>query len=851
MNLAPYRPKSLDELNQAYDKAKEAERASRQPAAPQPQQPAVSPQAPQTPQPQRSSIADAVRARENTQALSGAVDDFIKDFSAKETAPQSAFTRAKETTEAKKTQAQQEIARETQQAFDDILSFPDFQTKPPEPPVYQRYTHEEAPIKEGDLSGLMDEYIAVMTDQNGEDEARHSFLRRRKNRKKDKLPQHSDTEPAADLFDLPTPPPASVETPPLDLPFEAPPAPTTLPFETPVAPTRLPAEEPVAPTVLPVEEPAAPVAEPDLPLDLLFETPDVPVETPAEAPAVPAEPPVEAPEAPFELPFETPDVPVETPVEAPAVSAEPPVEVPEAPLELPFEDPATPIDLLFEEPAMPIEVPAEKPAAPVAIPVEEPAIPVEIPVEEPAVPVELPAEEPDIPVGIPVEAPVLPAEEPDIPVALPAEEPAVPAEPPVAKADAPVVPHMPAYMPYQSPMANRQPDTTAAPPAATAAKPKHKINMEPEPVFDPHRLFDDLEDNTSDEPAPQPLEVPPAAEVPAESGFAAPPLFPDNAAPAVQPDTSFDAPLPVTDSIEPAPAPQPVPQSFEDIVSYSTETKNDRFTPAPEPPFAAPQAPAEPSQPDDDEIDYDEFAATELQQEVVIRPSKVKIFLKVLVTLLMIVSLLATACIGAIKLVLNVNKAKSAFGDYYFFTVTKDFASVGISNGDLVIAKYKLPLDPGDIAVYINSISSYFQTGGRSFSFGKYDASSSNAAVYNLSGNAVQEGDLRGVVIKIIPKVGTVVTELLNEEKKTFKISLIACAGSFCLLLLIRVIFLRKKRRYMTVEELAQRSTSGKAPNKKKAKKEKPAKAEKAKKAKKQTASPPPPPDDDLFSDIG
>ena len=255
--MAPYRPKSLDELNQAYDKAKAQQPVSRPaPAAPQPPQPAPKAQ----PTPGRS-IADAVRAQESKQALSGAVDDFIKEFSTKETAPQSAYSQAQQTAQETGAQASREIAQETQQAFDDVLSFPEIKTKPLEPPVYHRYTPpEEAPIKEGDLSGLMDEYIAVMTDQNGEEEEnRRSFLRRRKERKKSKQTQAADSEAAADLFDVPEPEPVS-------------------PVVPPVAPVEIPFEEPVAPVEIPVEEPAAPV-------EILFEEPVAPAEIPVEAAA--------------------------------------------------------------------------------------------------------------------------------------------------------------------------------------------------------------------------------------------------------------------------------------------------------------------------------------------------------------------------------------------------------------------------------------------------------------------------------------------------------------------------------------------------------------------------------------
>ncbi len=760
MNLAPYRPKSLDELNQAYDKAKEAERASRpvMPAQPAPQ-PTQAPAA----QP-HTSIADAVRARENTQALSGAVDDFIKNFSAKEAAPHSAYAQAKETTAAKSAAVQQEIEKEAQQAFDDVLAFPDLSTHAPEPPAYQRYAHEEAPIKEGDLSGLMDEYIAVMTDQNGEDDNRRSFLRRRKERKKNKLSHHSDSEAAADLFDLADPAPAAPEVPqPPVVSYEPPVAPVAVPFEEPVAPVEIPAEEPVAPVEIPAEEPVAPV-----------------------------------------------EIPVEEPV---------------APVEIPVEEPVAPVEIPFEEPVAPVEIPAEEPVAPVEIPFEEPVAPVEIPVEEPVAPVEIPVEEPVAPVEIPVEEPVAP-------VKAPAE---------------PVAPRMPEYTPYHSPLEEQRKAMDMAPPVRTEKKPKRKINMEPEPVFDPHRLFADLDDDDAPAAPVTPVAAP------------QPEVIPEPIAEAPQPQPEPEA------VAAPEEAPAEVPQTFEDVVSYSNETENDRFTPAAQPqpePEAAPEAaPAETPdapQPDDDEIDYDEFAATELQQEVVIRPSKVKVCFKVIVTLLLILSLLATACVGLVKTVMNVNTGKSAFGDYYFFAVSNEYANVGIHSGDLILAKRKLPVELGETAVYVDPDT-------RSFSFGRNDASSPdpeiyNALIYNLSGIAVREENLLGVVQKTVPQGGTVVRMVLND----FYTYLGACVGAFLFLLLIRVIFLRKKRRYMTVEELAQQSASAAAPKKGKAKKEKKAKAEKvkpekkAKKEKKQKAAPAAEPqapavltqDEDLFSDI-
>ena len=750
MNLAPYRPKSLDELNQAYDKAKEAERAARpQPPTQPAPQPAPKPAAqPHTP------IADAVRARENTQAISGAVDNFIKNFSANEPAPQSAYNHAREATEAKRDAVRQEIEQEAKQAFDDVLAFPEIRTQPPEPPAYQRYAHEEAPIKEGDLSGLMDEYIAVMTDQNGEDDNRRSFLRRRKERKKNKLSHHSDSEAAADLFDLSEPAPTAPEVP----------QPPVVTYEPPVAPVAVPFEEPAAPVEIPFEEPVAPV----------------------------------------EVPFEEPV----------------------APVEVPFEEPVAPVEVPYEEPVAPVEIPFEEPVAPVEVPFEEPVAPVEVPFEEPVAPVEVPFEEPVAPVAVPVEEPVAPTEAPA----------------------APAVPRMPEYTPYHSPLEEQRKAMDAAPPVRTEKKPKRKINMEPEPVFDPHRLFADLDEEDVSAAPVTPIAAPQPAPEPAPA----------------QTTESLQPQAPAVEAIA-DPAVAPAPQSFEDVVSYSSETENDRFTPAAEPqpePEAAPQAAPDEAppapQPDDDEIDYDEFAATELQQEVVIRPSKVKTFFKVIVTLLLIVSLLATACVGLIKTVMNVNTGKSAFGDYYFFAVSNEYSNVGIHSGDLILAKRKLPVELGETAVYVDPDT-------RSFSFGRNDASSPdpeiyNAWIYNLSGIAVREENLLGVVQTTVPQGGNVVRMVLSN----FYTYLGACVGAFFFLLLIRVIFLRKKRRYLTVDELAQQSAAADAPKKGKAKEEKKAKAEKAKpekkakkekKAAKQSSDIPQAPadalqDEDLFSDI-
>ncbi|MBR6314508.1 MAG: hypothetical protein IKR49_07750, partial [Clostridia bacterium] len=460
----------------------------------------------------------------------------------------------------------------------------------------------------------------------------------------------------------------------------------------------------------------------------------------------------------------------------------------------------------------PVEIPVEEPVAPVEIPVEEPVAPVEVPVEEPVAPVEIPFEEPVAPIEVPFE-------EPAAPEASPAEEPVVPEE---APAEEPIVPKVPEYTPYRSPLEDQ--------PVYTQQKPKTPINMEPEPIFDPHRLFSDLDDEEEIEAIPE--ELPVVAE-----------LTEDMEAPAAPEE------IPAQDEALPEPEPQ-----FEDVVSYSDETQDDRFTPQAEEP-AAPEeedtaeepaaAPEEAPAQEDDDVDFDE---TDLQQEVVIRPSKGKVFFKVLVTLLILLSLLATVAVGLTKL-LNINTGKSAVGDYYFFAVTNDYANVDIHSGDLILAQRKLPLDIGDRAVYVDPDS-------HSFSFGKNEASSAdpeqyNALLYNLSGVVVREENVLGMVQKTIPQGGTVVRTILGD----YNTYLLICLGVFVFLLLIRVLFLRKKRRYLTIEELAQ-SEAALSQKKGKKKKEKPAKVKEAAAQEKVPQSeapqaPAPAGDDtDLFGDI-
>ena len=100
---------------------------------------------------------------------------------------------------------------------------------------------------------------------------------------------------------------------------------------------------------------------------------------------------------------------------------------------------------------------------------------------------------------------------------------------------------------YTSPFETAAADEEKPQPTRTEPKPKYQINMEPEPIFDPHRLFSDLDD----EP-----EMPAAAEEVIEEASAAAEEAIEEA-PAAPEAAIEEAPAAAEDALpEEAPAPE-------------------------------------------------------------------------------------------------------------------------------------------------------------------------------------------------------------------------------------------------------------------------------------------------------
>ena len=197
----------MDELNNQYDKVKSADQAIKQ------GQRRLGAGADAGEGPQRVTWnydpAKYRVSKEEAAALTGSVDRFIKEFSAKEKPHTSAIEQAQEALETSE-QTPPKMTQDTAAAFDALLAQAKAETarasqqaRQPAAPLDAQDApaarHPAAPIapvadeaaaaqtaagsvKEGELSGLMDEYMRVMTDED-ENERGGRFRRRRKDRR--------------------------------------------------------------------------------------------------------------------------------------------------------------------------------------------------------------------------------------------------------------------------------------------------------------------------------------------------------------------------------------------------------------------------------------------------------------------------------------------------------------------------------------------------------------------------------------------------------------------------------------------------------------------------------------------
>ena len=811
----------MDELNNQYDKVKSADQAIKQ------GQRRLGAGADAGEGPQRVTWnydpAKYRVSKEEAAALTGSVDRFIKEFSAKEKPHTSAIEQAQEALETSE-QTPPKMTQDTAAAFDALLAQAKAETarasqqaRQPAAPLDAQDApaarHPAAPIapvadeaaaaqtaagsvKEGELSGLMDEYMRVMTDED-ENERGGRFRRRRKDRR------HGRDAGLSSAQTAPVSPPPVV-------PFGVP------EFEAPVD-YLAPEDEFVVP-----EEVVAPVEDAfDLPEEVVAPVEDA-FDIPEEVVA-PAEDDLDLPEevvAPVEDDFDLPEevvAPVEDAFDLPAevvAPAEDAFDLPEevvAPVEDAFEVPeevVAPTEDVFdlpEEVVAPVEDAFEVPEEVVA-PVEDAFdLPEEViaPAEDEFdLPEEVVAPAEDA-FEVPEEAAIPEKDAYDVPeeAAIPeADACEMPEEPAQAEEDAAPAPQPeePFLQEFEIPEEFLMPVAFEFPQAEEASQEEVIIPTEEdacdapeeaalsEDAFDEDgdtvRPEDDLADGPDDFTAPPEDDeavVDPTRLFPGAQTEEAP----EEAAPAA-PQMVDLSDLPEDDAVY-AQAPT-YPMSFEDVTSYSgTADPEDRFVPIAD--LSEPEAPAPAAEPapELDEAPQEEPAAPQKQK-------KEHRFLrglgKFFCAILLIVSLLATATVVLVGHVLGINTGEPTVGSYYLFTANHSYEGTGVDEGDLVLCQ-KTTAIPNDTGVV------YMLEGeSASFSFGvklsdRVD-SARNVLIYDVSGVQVTEKNLLGTVMQTVGQVGSYIRYIIDH----FNLLIAGCAALDVLWILFLILLSRRRK---------------------------------------------------------
>ncbi len=182
---------------------------------------------------------------------------------------------------------------------------------------------------------------------------------------------------------------------------------------------------------------------------------------------------------------------------------------------------------------------------------------------------------------------------------------------------------------------------------------------------------------------------------------------------------------------------------------------------------------------------------TEEEKETVNTESKknagniiLKAFLCVVLAVLVFVGSTATV----FKTLVPVNTGKTLKDTFYFFTVYKDYPSLELCEGDLVITEKRYTED-GDVFAYVDYSNKTFEFGRRSDSI-----TNDNGAVLLVTekdGNRtlVSRDDCKGVIYAVYPSAGRVISILTDNY-----ILVIAAVAVFALvIILILALALRNK----------------------------------------------------------
>ncbi|MBQ8029813.1 MAG: hypothetical protein IJ262_10845 [Clostridia bacterium] len=166
--------------------------------------------------------------------------------------------------------------------------------------------------------------------------------------------------------------------------------------------------------------------------------------------------------------------------------------------------------------------------------------------------------------------------------------------------------------------------------------------------------------------------------------------------------------------------------------------------------------------------------------------------LRVICSLLLVLSISVTVFVGALNLVFNVNTGKAAPGGYVLFTAAYDFAQVGVEAEDLVVCK-EGSLVKGQYAAYID-------TQNKTFCFGIREDGivDENGVSYEIiSGQPIRTEDVVGPIEKTYSDVGGYVSLIFENY-----IIILSALFALTVVLAVVVIFvLRNKNKKDKAED--------------------------------------------------
>ncbi|MGN1419134.1 MAG: hypothetical protein ACI4W6_07375 [Acutalibacteraceae bacterium] len=158
---------------------------------------------------------------------------------------------------------------------------------------------------------------------------------------------------------------------------------------------------------------------------------------------------------------------------------------------------------------------------------------------------------------------------------------------------------------------------------------------------------------------------------------------------------------------------------------------------------------------------------------------------KVLLSIVLVLCVIATAAVGSINIVFHVNEAVEGPMNSYYFTSDRTFSSVGVNAGDFVICSSSLSQSGTENVVYVDRENQNFTFGVKGSTVTAEDGND----YCIINGKAIAKENVIGRIEKTVPTVGTVISLIYAN----YTVILLALFAACVVLFLIISLALRNK----------------------------------------------------------